>query len=137
MGYFGNGSLIIGIRRRKPNCKFELYDIMINPIDYEVKYGDEALVLATDFSHAQRFEDKNNKNEINIKDINFEGKLKYIKNYDYDIIDNKAKKKKSSPRSADNEIINDKFSEWIDDVSFLKDHIIVFGPLDSFPSLVE
>ena len=137
MGYFGNGSLIIGIRRRKPNWKFELYDIMINPIDYEVKYGDEALVLATDFNHAQRFEDKNNRGEINIKDINFDGKLNYIRNFDYDINNNKSKKKKSSPRSVDNELINDKFSEWIDDLSFLKDHIIVFGPLDSFPSLVE
>jgi hypothetical protein len=79
MGYFGNGSLIIGIRRRKPGCKFELYDIMINPINYEIKNGDEAIILATDHLHAQKFEDKSNKKETQIKEIKYSKKLEFIK----------------------------------------------------------
>jgi len=139
MGYFGNGSLIIGIRRRKKNCKFELYDIMINPINYEVQNGDEAIILATDYSHAQRFEDKNNKNEILIEDINYKGELEYLKNYDYDMssYDKRKSSSKKMSSKADTDGVNDKFTEFLDDTSYLRDHIIVFGPLDSLPSLIE
>ena len=138
MGYFGNGSLIIGIRRRKPNCKFELYDIMVNPINYEVKNGDEALILATDYAHAQRFEDKSTKSEIQIKDIRYNVKQRFIKNYDYDIDSHMSKQEEDeqSEKSPRGDGLN-KFSVWIDDTSHFKDHIIVFGPLDSLPSLIE
>lgn len=56
MGFNGSGFLIFGIRRKKPRCKFDLYEILVNPVDYEIKKGDEALVLAKDYSHASKFE---------------------------------------------------------------------------------
>lgn len=140
MGYFGNGSLVIGIRRRKPNCKFELYDIMINPINYEVFHGDEAIILATDQAHAQKFEARGDmKFDFQIEDINYKGPLPFEKNYDYNM--SAYGKKRSSTKkistSSDHEGVNDKFSEFLDDTSHLRGHIIVFGPLDSLPSLIE
>lgn len=139
IGYVGNGSLIIGIRRRKPNCKFELYDIMINPINYEIESGDEAIILSTDFSRAQKFEDRTTNDIQKDKEMTYTGSLHYIKNYDYDFNPNKKKNKsrRSSNRSTESEAFNDNFSEWIDDTSNLKDHIIVFGPLEALPSLIE
>jgi len=50
---FNTGILLIGIRRRKPKCPFELYDIFINPTNLLIEPGDEALVLATDHAHAK------------------------------------------------------------------------------------
>ena len=67
MGFNAKGILIFGIRRKKPSkslssnhksiysfadCPFDFYEILVNPIDYKVAPGDEALVMATDFSHA-------------------------------------------------------------------------------------
>ncbi|CAI2370684.1 unnamed protein product [Moneuplotes crassus] len=140
MGYFGNGSLIIGIRRRKPGCKFELYDIMINPINYEIRNDDEAIIIATDFNHAQRFEDKSNKTETQIEEIKLRNGLEFIRNYDYDV---KSRRNRDNSNFRDNsnciesEKIIEKFSDFLEETTMMRDHIIVFGPLESFSSLVE
>jgi hypothetical protein len=36
-------------------CPFEIYEILINPVGYQIQQGDEALVFATDYSHASQF----------------------------------------------------------------------------------
>ncbi len=38
--YIYNGILILGIRRKKPKCFFDLHEILINPIDYHIMPGD-------------------------------------------------------------------------------------------------
>ena len=61
MVFNGNENLVIGIRRKKPSkgisfyfteCPFDIYEILINPVDYEICIGDEAIVLAMDFEEA-------------------------------------------------------------------------------------
>lgn len=36
------------------DCPFDIYEILINPIDYEINVGDEAIVFATDYDHAYK-----------------------------------------------------------------------------------
>ena len=54
MGFNGSDILIIGIRRKKPKCPFDIYEILINPVGYDICLDDEAIVFATDYEHAQK-----------------------------------------------------------------------------------
>jgi len=113
---------------------------MINPINYEIKNGDLAIILATDFAHAQRFEDKNNKTETQIEEIKFTADLEFIKNYDYDMSSYSRRGSNIMKKPEDklkSERIQEKFSEFLDETFSLRGHIIVFGPLESLPSLIE
>ncbi|CDW86696.1 cation channel family protein [Stylonychia lemnae] len=130
IGFNGKGILIFGIRRKKPRCPFDFYEILINPVKYRIQKGDEALVLATDFTHAQRFDEDDGKDldpydrEISGQQLNELKDLQFIKNFDF-----------RNPEPLHK--TDDHFLMWRDDLSYLKDHILIFGDIEAMPTLIE